>query len=126
MKHYKFETSGESDLERNGNLLTLKANIQPWEFVQFLSTGTIQEEIQPGQVSYWTQCNYWLADGLINRRTDTLTDWRTEWLIDELINGRTDTLTDALTDWLTNWLTDGLINRQTDTLTDWLIDWLTD
>lgn len=52
MKHYKFETYEESDLERNGNLLTLKANIQPWEFVQFLSTGTIQEEIQPGQVSY--------------------------------------------------------------------------
>jgi len=52
MKHYKFETYGESDLERNGNLLTLKANIQPWEFVQFLSTGTIQEEIQPGQVSF--------------------------------------------------------------------------
>ena len=52
MKHYKFETYGESDLETNGNLLTLKANIQPWEFVQFLSTGTIQEEIQPGQVSY--------------------------------------------------------------------------
>jgi len=50
MKHYKFETYEESDLERNGNLLTLKANIQPWEFVQFLSTGTIQKEIQPGQV----------------------------------------------------------------------------
>lgn len=52
MKHYKFETYEESDLERNGSLLTLKANIQPWEFVQFLSTGTIQKEIQPGQVSY--------------------------------------------------------------------------
>lgn len=50
MKHYKFETSGESDLEKDGNLLTLKANIQPWEFVQFLSTGTIQEDIQPGKV----------------------------------------------------------------------------
>ncbi|KAJ7374341.1 60S acidic ribosomal protein P1 [Desmophyllum pertusum] len=50
MKHYRFETYGESELEKNGNLLTLKANIQPWEFVQFLSTGTIQEEIQPGQV----------------------------------------------------------------------------
>ena len=52
MKHYKFETYGESGLETNGNLLTLKANIQPWEFVQFLSTGTIQKEIKPGQVSY--------------------------------------------------------------------------
>lgn len=50
MKHYKFETSGKSDLEKDGNLLTLKANIQPWEFVQFLSTGTIQEDIQPGEV----------------------------------------------------------------------------
>ena len=51
MKHYKFETHSKSDLEKNGNLLTLKANLQPWEFVQFLSTGTIQEEIQPGKVS---------------------------------------------------------------------------
>ena len=51
MKHYNFETSGESDLEKDGNLLTLKANIQPWEFVQFLSTGTIQEDIQPGKVT---------------------------------------------------------------------------
>lgn len=50
VKHYKFETYGKSDLERNGNLLTLKANIQPWEFVQFLSTGTIQENIEPGKV----------------------------------------------------------------------------
>ena len=50
MKHYKFETSGESELGNDGNLLTLKANIQPWEFVQFLSTGTIQEDIQPGKV----------------------------------------------------------------------------
>ena len=50
MKHYKFETSGDSDLDKNGNLLTIKASIQPWEFVQFLSTGTIQEEIQPGKV----------------------------------------------------------------------------
>ena len=52
MKHYKFETCEQSDLERNGNLLTLKANIQPWEFVQFLSTGTIQENIQPGKVVF--------------------------------------------------------------------------
>lgn len=50
MKHYKFETSGESDLEKDGSLVTLKANIQPWEFIQFLSTGTIQEDIQPGKV----------------------------------------------------------------------------
>ena len=50
MKHYKFKTDSESDLEKNGNLLTLKANLQPWEFVQFLSTGTIEEEIQPGKV----------------------------------------------------------------------------
>ena len=50
MKHYKFETSSTSDLENTGNLLTLKADLQPWEFVQFLSTGSIQEEIQPGQV----------------------------------------------------------------------------
>ncbi|XP_044172563.1 uncharacterized protein LOC114963820 isoform X2 [Acropora millepora] len=50
MKHYKFETHSESDLEKNGNLLTLKANLQPWEFVQFLSTGTIEEKIQPGKV----------------------------------------------------------------------------
>lgn len=49
-KHYKFESYQDSDLHENGNLLTLKANIQPWEFVQFLSTGTIQAEIQPGQV----------------------------------------------------------------------------
>ena len=52
MKHYKFETCDQSDLERDGNLLTLKANIQPWEFVQFLSTGTIQENIQPGKVVF--------------------------------------------------------------------------
>ena len=51
LKHYKFETYQDSDLHENGNLITLKANIQPWEFVQFLSTGTIQEEIQPGQVT---------------------------------------------------------------------------
>ena len=52
MKHYTFETHDESDLEKNGNLLTLKAKIQPWEFVQFLSTGTIQEDIQPGKVMH--------------------------------------------------------------------------
>ncbi|XP_044174421.1 uncharacterized protein LOC122958076 [Acropora millepora] len=55
MKHYKFETHSKSDLEENGNLLTLKANLQPWEFVQFLSPGTIKEEIQPGivyEISY--------------------------------------------------------------------------
>ena len=50
MEHYKFETHSKSDLEKKGNLLTLKANLQPWEFVQFLSTGTIAEEIQPGKV----------------------------------------------------------------------------
>ena len=50
MKHYKFETHSKSDLEENGNLLTLKANLQPWEFVQFLSPGTIKEKIQPGIV----------------------------------------------------------------------------
>ncbi|XP_015766245.1 PREDICTED: tyrosine-protein kinase Fer-like isoform X3 [Acropora digitifera] len=50
MKHYKFETHSESALEENGNLLTLKANLQPWEFVQFLSTGNIEEKIQPGRV----------------------------------------------------------------------------
>ena len=50
MKHYKFETHSKSYLEKNGNLLTLKANLQPWEFVQFLSTGAIEEEIQPGTV----------------------------------------------------------------------------
>ncbi|XP_022778484.1 uncharacterized protein LOC111320055 [Stylophora pistillata] len=51
MKHYKFETYWDSDLHENGNLLTLKAIIQPWEFVQCLSTGTIQEEFQSGKVS---------------------------------------------------------------------------
>lgn len=50
MKHYKFETCDKSDLDKNGNLLTLKASLQPWEFVQFLSTGSIQEDIQPGKV----------------------------------------------------------------------------
>ncbi|XP_067026413.1 uncharacterized protein [Acropora muricata] len=50
MKHYKFETHSKSDLEKNGNLLTVKADLQPWEFVQLLSTGTIEEEIQPGKV----------------------------------------------------------------------------
>ena len=50
MKHYKFETHSVSALEENGNLLTLKANLQPWEFVQFLSTGNIEEKIQPGRV----------------------------------------------------------------------------
>ena len=50
MKHYKFETHSKSDLKENGNLLTLKANLEPWEFVQFLSTGTIEEKIQPGKV----------------------------------------------------------------------------
>ena len=50
MKHYKFETHSKSDLEKNGNLLTLKANLQPWEFVQFLSTGTNEEKIQSGKV----------------------------------------------------------------------------
>ncbi|XP_068731509.1 uncharacterized protein [Montipora capricornis] len=50
LKHYKFETHSESDLEKDGNLLTLKANLQPWDFVQFLSTGTIEENIQPGKV----------------------------------------------------------------------------
>ncbi|XP_044172268.1 uncharacterized protein LOC122956648 [Acropora millepora] len=53
MKHYKFETHSKSDLEKNGNLLTLKANLQPWEFVQFLSTGTIEEEIQPGKEGHY-------------------------------------------------------------------------
>ena len=66
MKHYKFETYSKSDLEGNGNLLTLKANIQPWEFVQFLSTGTIQAEIQPGQVSFkacsMTDCRSEITD----------------------------------------------------------------
>lgn len=50
MIHYNFETSDKSDLEANGNLLTLKVTIKPWEFVQLLSTGTIQEDIQPGEV----------------------------------------------------------------------------
>ena len=50
MTHYNFETSDKSDLEANGNLLTLKVTVKPWEFVQLLSTGTIQEDIQPGEV----------------------------------------------------------------------------
>ena len=51
MKHYTFETSNDSDLDKKGNLLALKANIQLWEFVQFLSTGEIIEEIKEGKVS---------------------------------------------------------------------------
>lgn len=50
MTHYNFETSEKSELEANGSLLTLKVIIKPWEFVQLLSTGTIQEDIQPGEV----------------------------------------------------------------------------
>lgn len=50
MIHYNFETSDKSDVEENGNLLTMKVDIKPWEFVQLLSTGTIQEDIQPGEV----------------------------------------------------------------------------
>lgn len=52
MIHYNFETSDKSDLEANGSLLTLKVTIKPWEFVQLLSTGPIQEDIQPGEVRY--------------------------------------------------------------------------
>ena len=51
MKHYTFETSNDSDLDKKGNLVALKANIQLWEFVQFLSTGEIIEEIKEGKVS---------------------------------------------------------------------------
>ena len=51
MKHYTFESSNDSDLDKKGNLLALKANIQLWEFVQFLSTGEIIEEIKEGKVS---------------------------------------------------------------------------
>ncbi|XP_015774992.1 PREDICTED: uncharacterized protein LOC107353184 [Acropora digitifera] len=64
MKHYKFETHSKSDLEESGNLLTMKANLQPWEFVQFFSTGTIKEEIQPGKVYERSYLRHQLAEYL--------------------------------------------------------------
>ena len=45
-----FQTSEQSSLETNGSLHILKAKLKVWEFVQFLSTGSIQENIRPGQV----------------------------------------------------------------------------
>ncbi|XP_068708228.1 uncharacterized protein [Montipora foliosa] len=50
MTHYNFLTCETSGLEENGSLLTLKVTARPWEFVQLLSTGTIQDEIKPGEV----------------------------------------------------------------------------
>ena len=46
-----FEASDAPGLDRNGSLNILKAKLDIWEFVQFLSTGSIEAEIEPqGQV----------------------------------------------------------------------------
>ncbi|XP_019614926.1 PREDICTED: uncharacterized protein LOC109462774 [Branchiostoma belcheri] len=48
--HYTFESSEIRGCPRHGSLVTLKANLELWEFVQYLSTGRMEENIQPGQV----------------------------------------------------------------------------
>ncbi|KAI8508137.1 60S acidic ribosomal protein P1 [Branchiostoma belcheri] len=48
--HYTFESSEIRGCPHLGSLVTLKANLELWEFVQYLSTGRMEENIQPGQV----------------------------------------------------------------------------
>ena len=99
MKHYTFETSNDSDIAKKGNLLTLKANIQLWEFVQFLSTGEIIEEIKEGKVSckcVGSPLSYSLFSTLTPPHSPSLTRSLTPSLTHPLTHSLTHPLTHSL------------------------------